>query len=97
MAPDPPSGREDRKGDAWGGFPARPDGPQLKRGRTVNAIDVARSAVTGEELRPGMVIRKDGDKVPHTVGSYTGHCSKGRHFGNGCYDRIGRWVWIHKV
>lgn len=41
-----------------------------------------------------MIVRKPDENVPHKIGDYTGQCFKGRHFGNGCYDRISPWAQI---
>lgn len=48
--------------------------------------------ITGDMIRPGMKLKGmiDGAK-PFLVPTYTGECEKGRHFGKGCYDRIGLW------
>jgi hypothetical protein len=51
--------------------------------------------VTGADVRAGMILWPYGEspskKNTHKVPAYSGQCGKGRHFGSGCYDRIGRW------
>jgi hypothetical protein len=51
--------------------------------------------VKATDLAPGMLITKElTDRVSQTVGRYSGSCEKGPHFGQGCFDRLGKWyVW----
>lgn len=52
-------------------------------------------AAAGSDLAPGMLISKSVlDRMPETVGPWSGFCEKGIHFAGNCYDRIGQWlVW----
>lgn len=50
--------------------------------------------VTGGQLAPGLLVSKEIDGKRHEIATLTGMCEHGLHFGNGCYDFIGRWyVW----
>lgn len=54
--------------------------------------------VTGKDLRPGMKISKEPvvrlEKDLEILKQRTGSCDHGLHFGNGCFDVIGKW-WVY--